>query len=48
MNLGGAKDRPLLDQVWDNVESQLQGGTIKHKTLQSTSAFGLLYEKILG
>lgn len=48
MNFGGAKDRPLLDQVWDNVESQLQGVSTPHKSLRSTSAFGLLREKILG
>ena len=48
MNFGGAKDRPVLAQVWENVEAQLRRAPAPHKSLKSTSAFGLLREKILG
>ncbi|KAJ7676149.1 hypothetical protein B0H17DRAFT_1161534 [Mycena rosella] len=32
MNLGGAKDRPVLDEVWENVEAQLHGKSKVHNT----------------
>lgn len=37
MNLGGAKDRPDLNQVWENVLARLNGQPLVHKkyTLQS-------------
>lgn len=37
MNLGGAKDRPDLNQVWENVLAGLNGQPLVHKmyTLQS-------------
>ena len=31
MNMGGAKDRPDLAQVWENVQDKLEGGEGRHK-----------------
>jgi hypothetical protein len=39
MNLGGASDRPLLEQVWANVDSQLKG---KGKVVQRYSLLGAM------
>lgn len=36
MNLGGAKDRPLLDQIWENVQRQLEGKEVVHKKYTTT------------
>ena len=30
MNMGGAKDRPDLAQVWENVQDKLEGGEGRH------------------
>ena len=48
MNLGGAKDRPDLEQVWANIEAQLNGVPAPHKQLKTTGALGLLRQKIFG
>ena len=48
MNFGGAKDRPVLGQIWDNVEAQLKGQPEVHKKYAHTSFGGLLKEKLLG
>jgi hypothetical protein len=48
MNIGGAKDRPLLEQVWDNVEAQMKGKPVVHAKVGLTGlAFGLK-QKIFG
>lgn len=31
MNLGGAKDHPDLNQVWENVRARLNGQPVVHK-----------------
>jgi len=46
MNFGGAKDRPVLEQVWHNAESQLRGQPEVHEKLKFTTASGLLAEKL--
>ncbi|KAI9715469.1 MAG: hypothetical protein M1812_005945 [Candelaria pacifica] len=48
MNLGGAKDRPDLNQVWDNVQAKLQGKQPVHTTYALTSLLGMLKSKIFG
>lgn len=48
MNLGGAKDRPDLTQVWDNVEAQLNGKPAVHKSFRLQSLFGVLGAKLFG
>ena len=32
MNLKGAKDRPSLREIWENVEAQMQGKPRVHRT----------------
>ena len=48
MNLGGAKDRPSLKQIWENVYAQLQGKEIVHKKYTKQSAGSVIWEKVVG
>ena len=48
MNLGGAKDRPSLTQIWDNVEATLDGKAKVHPTLALQSFFEVMKKKFFG
>jgi hypothetical protein len=48
MNLSGAKDRPDIEQIWDNVEAKLQDKPEVHKTLSTYGFFETIYGKIMG
>ena len=48
MNLGGAKDRPDLNQVWENVQAKLEGRSVVHEKYAKTSFVGLIWGKIFG
>jgi len=48
MNLGGAKDRPELKQVWDNVQAKLNGKDRVHSSYKLIGAFNVLKAKIFG
>ncbi len=48
MNLGGAKDRPDLKQIWDNVQAKLQGKPVVHAQYSLTSFTGMIWSKIFG
>ncbi|KAH7342475.1 hypothetical protein BKA65DRAFT_292349 [Rhexocercosporidium sp. MPI-PUGE-AT-0058] len=48
MNLGGAKDRPELTQVWENVQAKLKGGKAVHGTYKKISAVGVLKGTLFG
>jgi hypothetical protein len=48
MNLGGAKDRPLLDQVWENVHAEMQGKPKVHASVGSTGLATGLKKKLFG
>ncbi|KAJ6113514.1 hypothetical protein N7523_006831 [Penicillium sp. IBT 18751x] len=48
MNLGGAKDRPDLNQVWDNVLAQLNGQPIVHDRYDLQSFWKVMKQKLLG
>lgn len=48
MNLGGAKDRPVLDEVWENVEAQLRGKPKVHNTYSTTGFLKMVRRKIFG
>ncbi|KZP18078.1 hypothetical protein FIBSPDRAFT_603283 [Athelia psychrophila] len=48
MNLGGAKDRPVLTQVWDNVQAQLQGKASPHKKVGTIGAGSVIFGKLFG
>ncbi|KAF5541760.1 hypothetical protein FMEXI_7808 [Fusarium mexicanum] len=45
MNLGGAKDRPVLEQIWENVQKQLEGKEVVHKEYATTGILILLGSK---
>lgn len=46
MNLGGAKDRPMLDQIWQNVSKQLQGQEVTYSTYSMSGIFQALASKM--
>jgi hypothetical protein len=48
MNLGGAKDRPLLNEVWDNVHAEMEGKPKVHSTLSFTGLLTGLKHLISG
>ena len=48
MNLGGAKDRPILKEVWENVEAELRGQGPVHKKVAKTTVTGVMCRKIFG
>ena len=48
MNLGGAKDRPDLNQIWDNVQAKLEGKPPVHTKYTLTTFIGTMWGKIFG
>ena len=48
MNLGGAKDRPNLNQLWDNVEAKLAGNKPVHAKYSLLGSLAVLKERIFG
>ncbi|KAJ7721347.1 hypothetical protein DFH07DRAFT_857898 [Mycena maculata] len=48
MNLGGAKDRPALDEVWENVEAQIHDKPKVHDTYSTIGFLKLVGRKIFG
>ncbi|KAF7976228.1 hypothetical protein HWV62_7252 [Athelia sp. TMB] len=48
MNLGGAKDRPVLTQAWDNVQAELQGKKGPYKNVSKIGAGSVIFEKLFG
>ncbi|KZP01958.1 hypothetical protein FIBSPDRAFT_987791, partial [Athelia psychrophila] len=48
MNLAGAKDRPVLTQVWANVEAQLQGKKASPVEVGTIGAGSVILEKLFG
>jgi hypothetical protein len=46
MNLGGAKDRPDLQQVWENVQAKIEGVEKPHKQFKLWGAFSVLGKKL--
>lgn len=48
MNIGGASDRPDLDQVWDNVRAKVDGKAPVHKDYKTMGLWGMLWGKLFG
>ena len=48
MNLGGAKDRPLLNEVWDNAQAKMAGKPPVHAKISLMSLASGLLQKIRG
>jgi len=48
MNLGGAKDRPDLKQVWENMEAKMGGRPEVHKKYDLQSFFKVIKGKLFG
>jgi len=43
MNLGGAKDRASLDEVWENTQALLQGRNAKYQNVSSVGVMSVLW-----
>ncbi|KAK5689867.1 hypothetical protein LTR97_012627 [Elasticomyces elasticus] len=48
MNIGGAKDRPELQQVWENARAQFQGQAKEHQQYTTKGFSGLLWGWVFG
>ncbi len=48
MNLGGAKDRPELGEIWDNVKAKLEGRERVHGKYTTTGFLKMVWRKIVG
>jgi hypothetical protein len=48
MNLGGAKDRPDLKQVWENMEAKMNGKPEVHKKYDLQSFAKVMWGKVFG
>jgi hypothetical protein len=48
MNLSGAKDRPDLTQVWENVQEKLKGHKVVHASYSLLGPLAVLKWKIFG
>ncbi|KAL6717723.1 hypothetical protein ACLMJK_005638 [Lecanora helva] len=48
MNLGGAKDRPSLKEIWENAEAEMQGKQLVHATIPLQSFIQGIKQKIFG
>jgi peroxiredoxin len=48
MNLGGAKDRPDMKQVWENIEAKMDGKPEVHKKYNLQSFVTVIWGKIFG
>ena len=48
MNLGGAKDRPDLKQVWENAQAKMEGGKVVHEKYRLQGAVGVVWQKVFG
>lgn len=48
MNLGGAKDRPVLDEVWENVKAKMCGKRPVHKEYTKMTFWNVLRQKFVG
>ena len=47
-NLGGASDRPDLEQVWDNVMAKIEGRGVVHGEYKKIGALSVLWQKVFG
>jgi len=47
-NLGGAKDRPSLTQIWDNVQAQMKGEKPVHKKYNTLRIGQVLWQQVFG
>jgi len=48
MNLGGAKDRPDLKQVWENMEAKMNGKPEIHQKYDLQSFVQVMWRKVFG
>lgn len=48
MNLGGAKDRPELPQIWENVQAKLKGEKTVHGVYKKISTVGVFKGALFG
>jgi hypothetical protein len=46
MNLGGAKDRPMLTQVWGNIDAKLKGEKARFNTISTEGFCQMIWGKL--
>lgn len=46
MNLGGASDRPDLEQVWENAKAKLDDKKPVHVTYRKLGLMGMIMGKV--
>lgn len=46
MNMGGATDRPKLNEIWENVAAKRNGGDVVHERYSSKGVMEVMYEKM--
>lgn len=47
MNLGGAKDRPSLAEIWEDAQQRLDGKEVKRHSYTKQSFFGVIGKKLM-
>jgi hypothetical protein len=48
MNIGGAKDRPSLVQIWEDVQLKLGGKDVHRRSYSKQSFMKVMGAKIMG
>jgi hypothetical protein len=48
MNMGGASDRPDLEQVWANAKAKIEGGSVVHTDYKKQGVLATLFGKLTG
>lgn len=48
MNLGGAGDRPALEQIWDNAKAKFEGASVVHTEYARQGLLATLRKTVLG
>lgn len=48
MNFGGAKDRPILSEVWDNVDAKINGKPQVHAKVNNLGFMSGIKQKVFG
>ena len=48
MNMGGALDRPLLNEIWEDVQTKLKGAEVTRVSYTKQSFFKTIAAKLMG
>lgn len=48
MNIGGAKDRPSITEIWEDVQSKMAGKQVDRVSYSTQSFFKVMAAKLMG